>query len=166
VRCVQSDGLNPEQRNDGSVVPRLEAAATVRYFGTQMMSQLKPVFNTILGGSPIMQVSSWQDLIHPDVKDLIGCYFQGTDQKAEDRLKLIKLLWDALGSEFGGRHELYEHNYAGNNEQVRLDMLRHCESRGVLAQCRSLVDTCMSDYTLNGWSRPGWLFDGECRDRV
>ncbi|MBN3002314.1 hypothetical protein JW897_01055 [Chromobacterium alkanivorans] len=157
---------NPEPRRDGSVVPRLEAAATVRYFGTQMMSQLKPVFNTILGGSPIMQVSSWLDLANPELKDLIGCYFQGTDQEAVDRLKLIKLLWDALGSEFGGRHELYEHNYAGNNEQVRLDMLRHCESSGVLEQCRALVDDCMADYTTDGWARPGWQFDGACRDRV
>lgn len=158
--------LNPETRQDGSVVPRLEAAATVRYFGSQMMSQLKPVFNTILGGSPIMQVSSWQDLTHPDLEDVIACYFQGTDQEAADRLKLIKLVWDALGSEFGGRHELYEYNYAGNNEQVRLDMLRHCESRGVLDQCRSLVDECMSDYTRTGWARPGWQFDGVCRDQL
>jgi len=156
--------LNPETRKDGSVVPRLEAAATVRYFGTQMMSQLKPVFNTILGGSPIMQVSSWLDLGHPETKDLIDCYFQGTDQNSVDRLKLIKLLWDALGSEFGGRHELYEHNYAGNNEQLRLDMLRHCESGGVMEQCRSLVDACLSDYSPAGWTHPGWQFDGACRD--
>jgi len=25
-------------------------------------------------------------------------------------VKLMKLLWDAVGSEFGGRHELYEIN--------------------------------------------------------
>lgn len=158
--------LNPETRKDGSVVPRLEAAATVRYFGTQMMSQLKPVFNTILGGSPIMQISSWLDLGNPEIKDLIDCYFQGTDQNAMDRLKLIKLLWDALGSEFGGRHELYEHNYAGNNEQVRLDMLRHCESSGVMEQCHSLVDACLSDYNQTGWTQPGWQFDGACRDQA
>lgn len=157
---------DPEPRKDGSVVPRLEAAATVRYFGTQMMSQLKPVFNTILGGSPIMQVSSWLDLRNPEISPLIDCYFQGTDQDAVERLKLIKLLWDALGSEFGGRHELYEHNYAGNNEQVRLDMLRHCESSGVLAQCRSLVDQCLSDYSVEGWTRPGWQFDGACHDQA
>jgi aromatic ring hydroxylase len=31
-----------------------------------------------------------------------------------ERIKLMKLLWDAIGSEFGGRHELYERNYTGN----------------------------------------------------
>ncbi len=152
--------LNPETRRDGSVVPRLEAAATVRYFGTQMMSQLKPVFNTILGGSPIMQTASWLDMGNPDVRPLIDLYYQGTDQSAGERMKLIKLLWDALGSEFAGRHELYEHNYAGNNEQVRLDMLRHCESAGVLAQCTDLVDRCLADYNEQGWAPgSGWRFD-------
>lgn len=155
----------PERRGDGSVVPRLEAAATVRYFGTQLMTQLKPVFNTILGGSPIVQVSSWLDLANPDIKDLIGCYYQGTGQEAEDRIKLFKLLWDAIGSEFGGRHELYEHNYAGNHEQVRLDLLRHSESSGALDECLGLVDACMADYTPQGWVQPGWQFDGTCHDR-
>jgi aromatic ring hydroxylase len=28
------------------------------------------------------------------------------------RVKLMKLMWDAIGSEFGGRHELYERNIA------------------------------------------------------
>lgn len=150
---------SPEVRQDGSVVPRLEAAATVRYFGTQMMSQLKPVFNTILGGSPIMQVSSWLDMAAPQTRPLIDDYYQGTNQTASERMKLIKLLWDALGSEFAGRHELYENNYAGNNEQVRLDMLRHCETAGVMDQCTALVDQCLGDYDETGWAVPGWRFE-------
>ena len=32
----------------------------------------------------------------------------------------MKLLWDAIGTEFGGRHELYEMNYAGNHEDIRI----------------------------------------------
>lgn len=149
----------PEKRCDGSVVPRLEAAATVRYFGTQMMSQLKPVFNTILGGSPIMQLASWQDMTNEEIRPLIDCYYQGTESSALERQKLIKLLWDALGSEFAGRHELYEHNYAGNHEQVRLDMLKHCEAAGVITQCHDLVERCMEDYDETGWVKGNWYFD-------
>jgi 4-hydroxyphenylacetate 3-monooxygenase len=32
---------------------------------------------------------------------------------AEDRVKLFKLVWDAIGSEFAGRHHQYEMFYAG-----------------------------------------------------
>ena len=35
----------------------------------------------------------------------------------------MKLLWDAVGTEFGGRHELYERNYAGNHENMRAELL-------------------------------------------
>ncbi len=33
-----------------------------------------------------------------------------------ERIKIMKLLWDATGTEFGGRHALYELNYAGGRE--------------------------------------------------
>ena len=123
------------------------------------MSQLKPVFNTILGGAPIMQVASWLDMANPDIRPLIDDYYQGNHQSASERMKLIKLLWDALGSEFAGRHELYENNYAGNNDQVRLDLLRHCTSAGVMDQCTALVDQCLGDYDESGWKAPGWQFN-------
>ena len=42
---------------------------------------------------------------------------------AVDRVKVMKLLWDAVGTEFGGRHELYERNYSGNHENVRIELL-------------------------------------------
>jgi aromatic ring hydroxylase len=31
----------------------------------------------------------------------------------------MKALWDSVGTEFGGRHELYERNYSGNHEGVK-----------------------------------------------
>src|SRR5262249_23311644 len=38
---------------------------------------------------------------------------------ALDRLKLYQLVWDLIGSEFAGRHMLYERFYAGNSIIVR-----------------------------------------------
>ncbi len=35
------------------------------------------------------------------------------------RYKLYKLVWDLIGSEFAGRHMLYEKFYAGNSIIVR-----------------------------------------------
>ena len=42
---------------------------------------------------------------------------------AVERVKPMKLLWDAIGSEFGGRHELYERNYTGTDENIRMEVL-------------------------------------------
>ena len=38
---------------------------------------------------------------------------------ALERFKLYKLVWDLIGSEFAGRHMLYERFYAGNTIIVR-----------------------------------------------
>ena len=75
------------------------------------------------------------------------------------RIKLFKLIWDAIGSEFGGRHELYEINYSGNHEQIRLDVLTGARQGGILDDCIALAEQCMSEYDLNGWKDSTWLWD-------
>jgi 4-hydroxyphenylacetate 3-monooxygenase len=61
------------------------------------------------------------------------------------------LLWDAIGSEFGGRHELYERNYAGNHENIRLETFFAGNMGGLNEELKDLVRTCMKDYDLDGW---------------
>jgi 4-hydroxyphenylacetate 3-monooxygenase len=70
---------------------------------------------------------------------------------ALDRVKLLKLFWDAIGTEFGGRHELYEVNYAGNYENLRIETLTVATVTGDLAAMQELVNRCMGEYDLSGW---------------
>ena len=84
-------------------------------------------------------------------------FYRGSAGDAHDRIKLFKLIWDAVGSEFGSRHEWYEINYSGNQEQMRLDMARFSGGRGILADCDALVEQCMSEYDLDGWTGNTWL---------
>ena len=57
-----------------------------------------------------------------------------------------------MGSEFGGRHELYERNYLGNDEGVRLQTLLAAEMKGDADAFRGFADQCMSEYDLDGWT--------------
>lgn len=41
-------------------------------------------------------------------------YYQGADRNAMERGRLMKLVWDLIGSAFGARGELYERFYAGD----------------------------------------------------
>ena len=68
----------------------------------------------------------------------------------------MKALWDAVGSEFGSRHELYERNYAGNHEAVRMQALMQARGSGALAEMEALATACMNDYDENGWVAPGY----------
>jgi 4-hydroxyphenylacetate 3-monooxygenase len=74
--------------------------------------------------------------------------------EAVERVKLMKLLWDAVGTEFGGRHELYEINYSGSHEEIRRYALFGALATGAYDRFKAFVDTCLSEYDLNGWKAP------------
>jgi 4-hydroxyphenylacetate 3-monooxygenase len=69
----------------------------------------------------------------------------------------MKLLWDAIGTEFGGRHELYEMNYAGNHEDIRIQAMWNARTSGTLDGMIALAERCLSDYDENGWRDAAWL---------
>ena len=68
--------------------------------------------------------------------------------------KLMKLLWDATGTEFGGRHELYERNYAGAAETIRVLTLQMAQGSGRAAEFTGFAEQCMAEYDLDGWKAP------------
>lgn len=147
---------DPEDGPHGTVLPRLEFASALRMYATTAWSRIKELFETNLGGAPLVVPSGGQDLQNPELRVLIDRFYRGSDSSAEDRIKLFKLVWDAIGTEFGGRHELYERNYSGNHDQVRIDGLNWARRRGTLAQFEELVQRCMDDYDLSGWTASPW----------
>ena len=66
----------------------------------------------------------------------------------------MKLLWDAVGTEFGGRHELYERNYSGSHEVIRFENLAAAQASGQADQMIAFVDKCMAEYDEHGWTVP------------
>ena len=149
--------MDPEPSLGGSVVPRLETAASTRVYMGTVWHQVREIFEVALAGSPIVTVSSHRDLQAPELQSTIDRYMRGTGISAPDRLKLFKLIWDAFYSEFAGRHALYERNYAGNSEQQRIDALNFARARGQVDDFTGLVDQCLDEYDLDGWQNDAWL---------
>ena len=151
--------LDPEKAPGGTVVPKQEYAYTMRLFCTQAWPAVRHMFEKFLGGSLLMSPSSYKDFLNPDLAPLLEKYYRGASATAAERIKLFKLIWDAIGTEFGARHELYEINYSGNHEQIRLDILSGAQKSGILDQCIALSDQCMSDYDLEGWKDSTWVWE-------
>jgi 4-hydroxyphenylacetate 3-monooxygenase len=141
----------------GSVVPALEYAVLIRLFGTQAFPKAREIFTELLGGAPLVVPSSNSDLRHAELRPLIDRFYRGSSGDAHDRIKLFKLIWDAVGSEFGSRHAWYEVNYSGNQDQMRLDVLRFAQVRGLADQFDDLVGACLSEYDLDGWTDDTWV---------
>ena len=116
---------------------------------------MKNLIEQTLASSMIYLNSSAVDFKSPELRPYLEKYVRGSNgYNAEDRIKLMKLLWDAIGSEFGSRHELYEINYAGSTEENRLIALGAASASGLSDRMKSFADTCMAEYNIDGWTVP------------
>ncbi len=68
----------------------------------------------LIGGGGFMATPSRADLDGP-LRGEIEQYFQAAGADAERRIRLFRLAWDFLGSELGGRGELYERFYLSDS---------------------------------------------------
>ena len=98
----------------------------------------------------------------PELRPLLDQFVRGSNgYTAEDRVKLMKLMWDAIGTEFGGRHELYERNYFGNHESIRFETLLVADVTGATARFKGFAEQCMAEYDLNGWTAPDLISNAD-----
>jgi 4-hydroxyphenylacetate 3-monooxygenase len=93
------------------------------YGAMGLQSELYPralsLLRELAGGGVIQQPSSYRELVNEETSGDMARYLQSREESAEDRVKLFKLAWDAVGSEFGSRHHQYEMFYAGAPFVVR-----------------------------------------------
>ncbi|MBH0119982.1 Pyoverdin chromophore biosynthetic protein pvcC [Rhodococcus sp. CX] len=146
---------NPEPWIGDTVTPKLEYGLTYRMFAMQGYPRIKEIIEQDVASGLIYLPSSAADFQNPDVRPYLDKYVRGSDGiTAVDRVKVMKALWDSIGSEFGGRHELYERNYAGNHENVKAELLFAAEGRGDVASMKGFAEQFMSEYDLDGWTVP------------
>ena len=77
------------------------------------------------------------------------------------RIRLMKGLWDAVGTEFAGRHELYERNHFGSQEVVRLYPWITGLKSGLVDDLKRFADGCLLEYDLDGWRAPDLINSGD-----
>ena len=140
---------------NGAVLPDIEAGTAFWTFGSTFYPIVKNLIEQSVASGLIYLNSSARDFHNPELRPYLDKYIRGTGSyDAEQRVKLMKLLWDAIGSEFGGRGELYEINWAGSTEETRISTLGISQVTGLADRMRGMVETCMAEYDLNGWTVP------------
>jgi 4-hydroxyphenylacetate 3-monooxygenase len=140
---------------NGAVLPDIQAGTAFWSFGSTFFPIVKNLIEQSVASGLIYLNSSARDFQNPELRPYLDKYVRGTGGiEAEERVKLLKLLWDAIGSEFGGRGELYEINWSGSTEENRIGTLGIAQATGLADRMTGLVDTCMAEYNVNGWTRP------------
>jgi 4-hydroxyphenylacetate 3-monooxygenase len=96
----------------------------------------------LMGGSVIQLPATVGELRAPGSAADIERYVRWPKATGRERVKLLKLLWDALGSEFGSRHLQYEMFYAGEAAAIQGREFRSFD----WAAAEALVDRCLASY--------------------
>jgi aromatic ring hydroxylase len=139
----------------GCVLPGSEAAMAYRVLAPEAYVQIKHLIEKTVASSLIYLNSHARDFNAPELRKYLDRYVRGTGGvTAVERVKLMKLLWDSIGTEFGARHELYEINYAGSHEELRRDALLGAIASGQAERWKAFADSCMAEYDLTGWTVP------------
>ena len=82
-------------------------------------TEIIDVIRTLVGGTVLQMPASIDVVEDPELKKRFEDWWWTPSMPAIKRMKLYKLAWDLVGSEFAGRHQLYEKFYAGNSILVR-----------------------------------------------
>jgi 4-hydroxyphenylacetate 3-monooxygenase len=143
-----------------------EAAAQLDRFGVMrpeprylyaaggMQAELYPralhILRELAGGGVIQVPSSYKELLAPETAPDVRRYVRSPGVPAEERIKLYKLAWDMVGTEFAGRHEQYEMFYAGAPYVAKAYAYRNYR----YDEAVQLVDAFLATYGLEEPSGP------------
>ncbi len=129
---------------NGYFVPNRHLVYAAQVMTQAMYPEIINVIRELAGGGLIMLPSSAEDFANPEIADLIGRTQKSPTTDSEGRVKLMKLAWDAVGSEFASRHTQYEMFYAGAQFVTRNHMYRTFDWENAMG----MVDEMLASYDL------------------
>ncbi len=98
---------------EGYYIPSRHLVYTAQVITQELYPQFVQTMRELAGGALIMLPSSAADYDDPELAKIIAKTQVSPVMSPEERVKFLKLAWDAVGSEFASRHVQYEMFYAG-----------------------------------------------------
>jgi 4-hydroxyphenylacetate 3-monooxygenase len=111
---------------------------------TESHSSIIDALRELVGGG-VFQMPADVTVMHDGkLREQFEKYWQTPQLAALERMKLYKLAWDLIGSEFAGRHLQYEKFYAGASFIVR----NHSFREAPWTEFHRVVDDLMASYDI------------------
>jgi len=109
---------------------------------TESHSQIIDALRELCGGGVFQMPADISVMGDAELKAQFETYWQTPQLGAAERMKLYKLAWDLIGTEFAGRHLQYEKFYAGASFIIRNHNFREAPWEGF----HKVVDDLMKSY--------------------
>ncbi|NKB58433.1 MAG: 4-hydroxyphenylacetate 3-hydroxylase [Alphaproteobacteria bacterium] len=152
VQAAMYEGLLDGQiaraapNQNGVYVPHPQTHYAAMVLQSRIYPEILEVLRELSGGGMIQLPSNVADFDAPEMGKDIRRYVQSPDWPAEERVKLLKLAWDAVGSEFASRHAQYEKFYAGAPFIVKNRFMWNYD----FDTSEALVDKALAGYDMKG----------------
>jgi 4-hydroxyphenylacetate 3-monooxygenase oxygenase component len=106
----------------GGMTPAIEPIQAMRLHFPQMCARMLEVIQTIGAGS-LLAAPSFDDL-DDDGGEQVAALFATPDGSGRERVRLLKLAWDATGDAVGQRQQLYERYHSGDPVRLAAQLYR------------------------------------------
>src|SRR5271154_5366522 len=125
---------------DGVLWPSRTAYYAVNSLQSELNGRMLEMIREMAGAAFITLPSSDADFGNPEIAADIERYMRSASTDAKSRVKLMRLIWDFLGSEFGSRHAQYEKFYGGPSISAKLNLYRNFDFK----RATGLVDKALN----------------------
>jgi 4-hydroxyphenylacetate 3-monooxygenase len=147
---IYAQEQNAEIDEMGVAWPARAECFAVMVIQSELYPKMLHMVRDLAGGGLIQLPSSVEDFLNPKTRADLERYVQSPGVESAERVKLLKLVWDLVGSEFASRHQQYEMFYVGAPFVVKMRMFQVFDfDRG-----EDLVDRALAGYDMNGFIDP------------
>jgi len=98
---------------DGMMVPGKRALYGIMGLQSETYPRVIQILRDLAGGGVLQLPSGVADMKSDVTAADVEKYVASPNVSSEERIKLFRLAWDIIGTEFAGRHQQYELFYAG-----------------------------------------------------
>ncbi|MEH2473369.1 4-hydroxyphenylacetate 3-monooxygenase [Nitrobacteraceae bacterium AZCC 2161] len=140
------EGMNLAQEalatvdDEGVLWPSKSMLYAVMALQGEINPRMIDIVRELTGAAMISLPSSVKDFENPEAKDDIERYYRSSHMSARERVALMRMAWDFIGTEFGNRHQQYEKFYGGASFIVKMNMFRAYDFK----RAGALVDRALS----------------------
>ena len=145
------------------LLPNMDPGNAYQIIATMAYTKIKYLIEQTVASGLIYLNSHARDFKNPEIRPYLDQYLRGSNgYKAEERVKLMKLLWDC------DRHRVRRPPRALRDQLRRLDRgnppllpVRRAWPPAMPTSFKGFAEQCMAEYDLDGWKVPDLTDPGE-----
>jgi 4-hydroxyphenylacetate 3-monooxygenase len=110
---------------DGVLWPSRTALYSVMALQSELNARMIEIIRELTGAGMITLPSSLADFDNAEMRGDIERYMRSASSEAKERVAVMRMAWDFIGTEFGNRHQQYEKFYGGASFIVKQNVYRN-----------------------------------------